>query len=132
MAAAVVSGAVAQLLDANPNLSPAEVKFALQFTAQHLDGYGLIEQGAGSINVPLAVGLATSKSFQAAPTEDVIGGETVTEGQLVFRNVNGDTMVWGPGNVRGNTMVWGSTMGGGSASWRRSSLAWRRGRWTWA
>ena len=39
MAAAVVSGAVAQLLQANPKLSPAEVKFALQFTAQHLNGY---------------------------------------------------------------------------------------------
>ncbi len=86
MAAAVVSGAVAQLLQANPKLSPAEVKFALQFTAQHVDGFGLIEQGAGSLNVPLAVGLATSRSFAAAPTSVVIGGETVNEGQISFAN----------------------------------------------
>ena len=52
MSTAVVSGAVAQLLQAQPKLTPRETKFALQFTAQYLEGYGLIEQGAGSLNVP--------------------------------------------------------------------------------
>ena len=49
MATAVVSGAVAQLLQAEPRLSPQDVKFALQYTAQPLKGFGLIEQGAGSL-----------------------------------------------------------------------------------
>ena len=36
MAAAVVSGAVALLLDANPALTPAEAKLALQLTSSRL------------------------------------------------------------------------------------------------
>jgi serine protease AprX len=61
MAAAATSGAVAQVLQAEPRLTPAQVKFALQYTAEPLAGFGLIEQGAGSINVPLAASLATSR-----------------------------------------------------------------------
>ena len=52
-----VTGAVAQVLQANGRLTPAQVKFALQYSAQPMKGYGLIEQGAGSLNVPLAVSL---------------------------------------------------------------------------
>src|SRR4030095_10661606 len=53
MASGVVSGAVADILSSNPMLNPAQVKFALQYTAEPIEGFGLIEQGAGSINVPL-------------------------------------------------------------------------------
>src|SRR5262249_46648969 len=66
MAAAVVSGAVAQVLQAQPKLSPAQVKFALQYTAEPLKGFGMIEQGAGSLNVPLAVELAESSDLRKA------------------------------------------------------------------
>src|SRR5690606_18774963 len=50
MSTAVVSGSVALLLEARPDLTPHEVKTALQLTAQHLPGVGLIKQGAGSLN----------------------------------------------------------------------------------
>ena len=76
MAAAVVSGAVAQVLQAQPKLTPAQVKFALQYTAEPLKGYGLIEQGAGSLNVPLAAAMATSQDLREAPVRTYIGGET--------------------------------------------------------
>ena len=90
MAAAVVSGAVAQVLQAEPKLTPAQVKFALQYTAEPIPGFGLIEQGAGSLDVPLAAALATSKDLRQAPLETTIGGETVEAGQIAFAN----TIIW--------------------------------------
>ena len=45
MAAAVVSGAAALLLEANPALTPAEVKMVLQLTSSRVAGAGLIEAG---------------------------------------------------------------------------------------
>ena len=80
MATAVVSGAVAQLLQASPSLSPNEVKFALQFTAQHLDGFGIIEQGAGSLNVPLAVALAETKESRQFPSRTKSAERVSTRG----------------------------------------------------
>jgi subtilisin family serine protease len=68
MSTAVVSGAVAQLLQAAPALTPGQVKFVLQFTAQYLEGFGLIEQGAGSLNVPLAVALASVGDLTESPS----------------------------------------------------------------
>src|SRR6185503_4176209 len=74
MAAAVVSGAVAQVLQANPKMSPAQVKFALQYTAERLEGFGRIEQGAGSLNVPLAATMATTKDLRKMPKTALING----------------------------------------------------------
>jgi len=123
MATAMVSGAVAQLLQLQPNLTPAEVKLALQFTAGAVAGAGLIDQGAGSINVPLAVELVKAGELEAAPTTNIIGGETVASGQVAFGNtivwgarggsIGGDTIVWGArgGSVGGDTIVWGARGG---------------------
>ena len=47
MAAAVVSGAAALLLEAHPGLTPAQVKATLQLTSSRVAGAGLIEAGAG-------------------------------------------------------------------------------------
>lgn len=51
MSAAVVSGGVALLFQANPNLMPPQVKLALQTTASFMPDAGLIGAGAGSINL---------------------------------------------------------------------------------
>ena len=59
MSAAVVSGSVALLLDAKPRLTPAQVKLALQVTSSRVAGAGLIEAGAGQVNVVAAVGLVS-------------------------------------------------------------------------
>ena len=124
MATAVVSGAVAQLIQAQPKLTPAEVKFVLQFTAQRLDGFGLIEQGAGSVNVPLAASLVARRYVFDAPVTTEIAGEPVDAGQIVFGNtiiwgnrgggVGGNTIIWGNrgGGVGGNTIIWGNRGGG--------------------
>ncbi len=50
MAAAVVSGGVALLLNAQPAMSPAQVKVALQMGARYMADGGLVGGGAGSVN----------------------------------------------------------------------------------
>ena len=58
MAAPVVSGTVALLLDTNPNLKPNLVKAILMYSAQPLSGFNTVEQGAGEINIDGAVRLS--------------------------------------------------------------------------
>ena len=48
-AAAMVSGAAALLRQAQPSLTPADVKLALQITSSPVAGAGLIEAGAGAL-----------------------------------------------------------------------------------
>ena len=52
MAAAVVSGGVALLLDANPNLNPAQVKIALQMGATFMPHGGLDCRRSGQRQLP--------------------------------------------------------------------------------
>jgi serine protease AprX len=58
MAAPVVAGSVALMLEANPNLTPNMVKAILQFTAQVYKNYNYLTQGAGFLNTLGAVRLA--------------------------------------------------------------------------
>jgi len=51
MAAPMVSGAVALLLQGTPGLSPAQVKLALQMGATYMSDAGLVGAGAGNVNV---------------------------------------------------------------------------------
>ena len=62
MAAAVVSGAAALLLEAKSSLQPADVKMLLQLTSTRVEGAGLIEAGAGSLNVLGAIGIAAGRT----------------------------------------------------------------------
>lgn len=124
MATAVTSGAVAQLLQLQPKLTPAEVKFALQFTAQRLNDFGLIEQGAGSLNVPLAAALVAGQGAQAAPESVDIGGEFVSASKIAFNSErawsdahgSGDNVSWGKTTIPGvrvsvgGTTIWGMTI----------------------
>jgi subtilisin family serine protease len=58
MAAPVVAGAAALMLEANPTLTPNLMKALMMYTAQQLPNFNLLEQGAGEINVDGAVRLA--------------------------------------------------------------------------
>ena len=88
MAAPMVSGGVALLLQGSPNLSPAQVKFALQNGATAMTDAGLMGAGAGSVNFwasrQIAVYGASPASAQTAPSLGaaqsfaVLGASTVT------------------------------------------------------
>ena len=67
VAAPVVSGAVALMLQANPGLTPPLVKAILQYTAQPLPGANLLQQGAGLLNVEGAVRLAAGAAHRHRP-----------------------------------------------------------------
>lgn len=58
MAAPIVAGAAALLLQANPKLTPNMVKALLMYTAQPLAGFNMLEQGAGQLNIEGAARLA--------------------------------------------------------------------------
>jgi serine protease AprX len=58
IAAPVVAGTVALMLQANPGLTPPIVKAMLQYTAQPLPNYDLLEQGSGLVNALGAIQLA--------------------------------------------------------------------------
>lgn len=58
MAAPVVSATVALMLEANPGLSPAEVKQMLVSTAMPLEGFPAQKSGAGLVNAGRAVAAA--------------------------------------------------------------------------
>ena len=51
MSAAVVSGAAALLLDGRSDLTPLQVKFALQASADFMPSAGLLAGGAGSLDL---------------------------------------------------------------------------------
>lgn len=61
MAAPHVTGAVALLLEADPSLSPADIKSLLQASADRLDGVSSDEQGAGVLNVSQALSRVSKK-----------------------------------------------------------------------
>ena len=65
MAAAVVSGGVALLLNANPSLSPAQVKIALQMGARYMSDGALIGAGAGEVNFAQSMTVAHAGLIQS-------------------------------------------------------------------
>ncbi len=100
MAAPVVSGIVAALLQARPDLAPGAVKAVLMYTAQPLAGAGFEDQGTGEVNAALAAQLASAFAPHAAalpagsdaapgfdlraPLVATIGGEAAAAGRGVI------------------------------------------------
>ncbi|MEM7341499.1 MAG: S8 family serine peptidase [Actinomycetota bacterium] len=66
-AAAVVSGAVALLLDGRPDLTPDEVKAILGQSADRLSWAATAQQGDGMIDLPTAMATPTPNTTQAHP-----------------------------------------------------------------
>jgi serine protease AprX len=141
MATAIVSGAAALLLEERSGMQPLTTKAALQLTSTFLPASGLVQGGAGSLNV-----LAAAEFVRDGDLEDTtIVGETVSASQIMFAPVsqlsftggvdgmpalgNRDTLVW----VDSNTLVWGNsdTLVWGNAStlvWGNSqTLVWGNG-----
>jgi serine protease AprX len=126
MAAPVVSGAVAQMLQANPTLTPNAVKAILQYTAEERDGYNNLEQGAGFLNAFGAVTLAkhwashpvgsrypTSRSW----SKHIIWGNHRLSGGVILPGASAwdDNIVWGTlRDAGGDNIVWGTLCAAGA------------------
>jgi serine protease AprX len=135
MAAPVVSGTVALMMQANPNLTPNLVKAILQYTAEENDDYSPLRQGAGFLNSLGAVRLAkfykdnragTQMPIQRIWSQKIIWGNHQLSGgylnpsgnawstQIVwgaaYKTSGNDNIVWG---TNGDNIVWGTHCGGG-------------------
>jgi serine protease AprX len=119
MAAPVVSGTVALMLQANPNLKPNLVKAILQYTAQTRH-YDALTQGAGFLNAQGAVELAryfkNPQTGQHYPhswmwSRQVIWGNHRIKGGVLKPAANAwaANIVWGTlADDAGENIVWGT------------------------
>jgi serine protease AprX len=136
MAAPVVAGTVALMIQANPGLTPNLVKAILQYTAEHRSGYDDLTQGAGFLNARGAVQLARSLGGDAPPAPSIkdptpwnahinwgnqrIGGGRLKPDAVAWR---ADVM-WGASSAADGTRItWGALCNGADCDVRnRSSL----------
>ena len=114
MAAPVVSGTVALMLQANPALTPNQVKAILQYTAQNYAAYDALSEGAGFLNAQGAVNLAWSfadPSNVLAPPSDwgmrlIWGNRLVSGGRLTSgANAFAADTAWGAETTPGSQPV---------------------------
>jgi len=126
MAAPVVAGTVALMLQANPSLTPNLVKAILQYTAQEYEGYSPLRQGAGFLNALGAVRLARfyanpNKVGQSLPVQRswsqhiIWGNHLIKHGYInPAANAWGLNIVWGTAKTMGDfgdNIVWGTSCG---------------------
>ena len=129
MAAGVVSGAVALLLEHEEKLSPRDAKAVLQMTSSFMPEEGLVTSGAGSLNVLAATGFVAPDG-KAELLETVIADETVTATGVAFTSrvfshdhsglVNNASIFWG--TTKAQSIFWG-TSSAASIFWGTSSAA---------
>jgi serine protease AprX len=137
MAAPVVSGVVAQMLQVNPTLTPNAVKAILEYTAQKYIAYKPLEEGAGFLNAVGAVRLArfyaTAQPGQPMPVQKMwskhiiwgshrIGGGFLNPAANAFavgtnwgvaKTDNGDNIIWGAdcATAACDNIIWGADAG---------------------
>ncbi len=125
MAAPVVSGTVALMLQANPGLTPNLIKAILQYTAQQYDAYNSLRQGAGFLNTLGAVRLAAfyqaNRVGARLPTQRVWSRNIVWGNHRLaggYLNPKGSAwangVVWGAATAAngGDNIVWGTSCDG--------------------
>jgi serine protease AprX len=145
MAAPVVSGTVALMLEANPKLTPNLIKAILQYTATRHAGYSPLRQGAGFLDSLGAVWMAWFQAngqggdiYPYAPTwsRTINWGNHQVTGGIINSKANAwaNSVIWGSAKALGNTgdnitwgtmgsgdnIVWGTAMAGDNITWGTS------------
>jgi serine protease AprX len=117
MAAPVVTGTVALMLQANPALTPNAVKAILQYTSQIYSAYDPLTQGTGFLNAKGAVELARHLAPGSAVTYPSTSGwgSRIIWGNQLFA---GGRLI-GDANAWLSDVTWGAatTAGGASVEW---------------
>ncbi len=113
MAAPVVAGAVALLLQANPGLNPDQVKGVLKATAVHdaqvWPGYTSAHAGAGYLDIAAAVHAPTipvANTGQAASHLLWTGSRPITWNSVSWNSVSWNSVSWN--SVSWNSVSWNS------------------------
>ena len=128
MSAPVVSGAIALLLQDEPDLTPDQVKYRLMATAnQNWSGYDAAKAGAGTVDAYAAVYSDTSDSANQGiiPSYMLSTGE----GGVDFDSVGWNSVGWnsvGWNSVGWNSVGWNS-VGWNSVGW--NSVGWNTSTW---
>jgi serine protease AprX len=129
MAAPIVSGTVALMIQANPSLTPNMAKAILQFTAEQHSNYNVLTQGAGFLNTQGAVQLAkffkTTRAGErlylpSAWSKQIIWGSHRLKGGFIQPTANAFALgtVWGSFADRdGDNIVWGTLRDGDNIVW---------------
>ena len=118
MAAPVVAGTVALMLQANPTLTPNAVKAILQYTAEMDPAYDPLTEGAGFLNAQGAVELArflSPSSSGVYPSSggwgsQIIWGNHLVQGGRLIADANAwsTNVTWGAATTPvGQTVEWG-------------------------
>jgi serine protease AprX len=84
MAAAMVSGGAALLLESSPALTPRQLKVALQVTAAPMVSEGLVAAGTGSVNLHAARKFAAPQQLLGLLPTTTISGDLVSGGGLTY------------------------------------------------
>ena len=110
MAAAVVSGAAALLLQDEPGLTPDQVKYRLTATASTTwPGYDAAKAGAGYLDAYAAVNGTTTQSANTGLQASQLlwtGSSPITWGSVNWNSVNWNSVNWN--SVNWNSVNWNS------------------------
>ena len=110
VAAPVVSGAAAVLLQANPGLTPPLIKAILQYSAEPLAGENLLSQGAGLVNLAGAVSLAQALRTDVA---SAIEANSIGPGSAMV--AAGKTLPAARTTLNGRTFGWSRVVSAGGS-----------------
>ena len=137
MAAPVVSGTIALMLQANPGLTPNAVKAILQFTSEIYSAHDPLTAGAGFLNAAGAVALARYFAEPSGPDPTtaqwsgrLIWGNRVFTGGRLSPAANGWSpgVNWGTATAPGGQAIqWGSICLAGDCDSPQAGSAWGPG-----
>jgi len=109
MASPVVSGTIALMLQANPDLTPNLVKAILEYTAEARPAYDALTEGAGFLNARGAVEAAASLARGVGVTTSGLGDPTPWSRHIIWDNrrvrlssIDGASRAWREG------VTWGT------------------------
>jgi serine protease AprX len=110
VASPIVAGAVALLLQDEPNLNPDQVKYRLMSTAsKQWPGYNTTTAGAGYLNVYAAVNGTTSATANTGIAASQLlwtGSTPITWGSVAWNSVAWNSVAWN--SVAWNSVAWNS------------------------